>query len=440
MLIGFTVANYRSFRDPATLSMVAANLRAKDEQLDWNNKFEVGSQPALLTSAAIYGRNASGKSNAVQALLFMRAFVLDSFRSTEEVGSIDVEPFRLNTVSAEMPSSFEIVFVNGSIRYRYGFKATRQRVMAEWLYSAPKHAESMLFRREEDTIVVGRTFKEGRERADLVRPNALFLTVLAQLNAATAQKVLSWFRRLTITSGVADMGMRAYTQSLLLQGKNVAPITELVMAMDTGIEGLRVERGKVTKLPKVPPILPDEVRAAIATIMQHPDNEHISVHAMHTVCDEVGNAVAHTEFDLDEQESEGTQKLFALAGPLANALLEGRVLVIDEFDARLHPLLSRRIVELFNDAVTNPQHAQLVIVTHDTGLLDNRLLRRDQIWFVEKDGKGASTLYSLAEFKGVRNDKDYERGYLEGRYGAIPYVSSIAEALTAYEANDVAPE
>lgn len=439
MLIEFTVANYRSFRDPALFSMVAANLKSKDEQLDQNNVFQVEGQSSLLTTAAIYGRNASGKSNLVRALQFMRQFVLESFGSTEETGSIDVEPFRLSTATTGQPSHFEIVFVADSVRYRYGFEATAERVTAEWLYAVPRRSEVLLFDRDLDEISVGRSFaKEGRERKQFTRANALFLTVLAQTNAPTAQKLLKWFRsKLGIASGIHDMSMRIYTQLRLLEKRNDDPIIRLVTAADTGVEGLSaVEATRGEDMLPFPPNMAPEVRAALTTVFTHSDTMSVDVSTLHTVYDEDGQAVDQIEFDLDEQESEGTRKLFALAGPLSSALGTGHVLVIDEFDARFHPLLTQQIIELFNDPITNPNHAQLIIVTHDTGLMDNRRLRRDQIWFVEKDSKGASTLYSLAEFKGIRNDKDYERGYLEGRFGAVPYLSNLAEAVSMYEVED----
>lgn len=442
MLIEFTVANYRSFRDPALFSMVAANLKSKDEQLDQNNVFQVEGQPALLTSAAIYGRNASGKSNLVRAMQFMRQFVLESFGSTEETGSIDVEPFLLSTVTRDQPSHCEIVFVAEAVRYRYGFEATRTRVTAEWLYAVPKRSEVLYFDRKMDEISLGRSFaKEGRERKQFTRPNALFLTVLAQTNAPTAQKLLKWFRsRLSIASGILDEGMRFYTQLRLLEGRNVDPIIRLVTAADTGIEGLRVEPSKRDETPRFPSNMPPEVSAALTTVLNHPDNIRVDVSTQHTIYDVEGKPVGQIEFDLDEQESEGTRKLFALAGPLSVALGSGQVVVIDEFDARFHPLLTQQMIRIFNDPVTNPKHAQLVVVTHDSDLLNNRLLRRDQIWFVEKDSKGASTLYSLAEFKGVRNDLDYEASYLQGRFGAIPYVSELTTAVRESQGEYVAQE
>jgi AAA15 family ATPase/GTPase len=156
-----------------------------------------------------------------------------------------------------------------------------------------------------------------------------------------------------------------------------------------------------------------------------------SVQTMHRKFDEKGNSVSTELFDLDEQESEGTQKVFALAGPLVDTLKDGKVLIIDEFDARIHPLISRAIVELFNSNETNPNNAQLIFMTHDTNLLSNKLFRRDQIWFTEKNRYGATDLYSLAEYK-VRNDASFESDYIKGRYGAIPYIGNLNHLIDSH--------
>jgi AAA15 family ATPase/GTPase len=441
MLIEFTVTNFRSFRTPATLSMLAANLRSKDAKIDQTNVFRVEGQPPLLTSAVIYGRNASGKSNLVAAIAFMRHFVLTSFRATaEDFGGIDVEPFRLTPTTLEQPSSFEIVFVVEGVRYRYGFEATAEQVVAEWLYHVPKTVEAMVFRREQQTVKVGRSFRAAHDRIQFMRPNALFLSTLAGTNAQLAQTLLKWFRKFNTASGINDIGMRVYTMHQMIDGRNIDAIAKFMTSLDTGIEAIHVEKRKHEGAPTFPTGMPENIKSALTTLLADSNSEQVSVRTVHSVYDEHGRVVGQAEFDIDEQESEGTRKLFALAGPVSAALAEGRPLVIDEFDARLHPLLTRQIIELFNNPVTNPRHAQLIVVTHDTDLLDNHLMRRDQIWFVEKDSRGSSTLYSLAEFKGVRNDKDYEKGYIEGRYGAIPFVKGLAEAIEQYEVEDaVAP-
>ena len=424
MLIEFTVGNFRSFRDPQTLSLVAAPIKSKDPELDENTVIKTSANPDLLTSAAMYGANASGKSNLVRALAFMKRFVMHSLKETKATGGIQVEPFRLHAATVGQPSHFEIVFIEGGKRYRYGFEVTKERVTAEWLFFVPSTREARLFEREGDDITVGSYFKEGRDLEQHTRPNALFLSVVAQFNGPKAQKLVTWFGRLGIISGVDDIGMMPFTLMQLVEGEHSEAIKQLVCRLDLGIGDLQVEK-TVRSKPQLPDEMPDEIRQAFLTIMNASDaDERLSIHTIHTQYDHEGNPVGQELFELDEHESEGTQKLFSMSGPLLDTLQKGRVLVVDELDARLHPLMTREIISLFNHKATNPNGAQLIFNTQDTNLLDNRLFRRDQIWFVEKDQQGASHLYSLAEFK-VRNDKDYERGYIQGRYGAVPYLSHI---------------
>jgi predicted ATPase len=424
MLIEFTVGNFRSFRDLQTLSMVAAPIKSKDSALDENTVIQMTNNPNLLTSAAIYGANASGKSNLIQALAFMKYFVINSPKETKATGGINVEPFRLHNGTVEQPSHFEIVFIEDGKRYRYGFKVSKERVLSEWLYFVPSAREARLFEREGADITIGSYFKEGRGLEQNTRPNALFLSIVAQFNGPQAQKLVSWFRRLGIISGVDDMGMMPFTLMQLVEGEYSQAIRDLICRLDLGIGDLQVEKRSVGSKPNLPDEMPDEIRQAFLTIMNASDTEGLAIHTLHTQYDDEGNPTGQELFDLDEHESEGTQKLFAMSGPLLDTLQEGDALVVDELDARLHPLMTREIISLFNHKATNPNGAQLIFNTQDTNLLDNTLFRRDQIWFVEKDKQGASHLYSLAEFK-VRNDKDYERGYIQGRYGAVPYLSHI---------------
>ncbi len=433
MLIAFSIANYRSFRDEVTLSMVAGSLKAKYAELDAKNVFAAPGGINLLTSAAIYGANASGKSNLIAAINFMRYFVINSSERTERTGGIDVEPFRLRTQTVDQPSSFEIVFIVEERRYRYGFEVTAERVEAEWLYVAPKVRESRLFERDGDEIILGEKFKEGRNLSARTRPNALFLSVVAQFDGKIAQKALGWFRSLSITTGLGhlDVGMRFFTERLLSDEGSAEDIVALIKQLDLGIEDIRIEKVVVpiSDIPPLPDEIPEELRTALETAQKFlGEGERRAVRTVHRKVDDAGQPVTPELFDLDEHESEGTKKLFALSGLLVDVLNYGNVLIIDELDARLHPLLTREIVRLFNDPETNPNHAQLVFATQDTNLLDNRLLRRDQIWFAEKDRQGVSHLYSLAEFK-VRNDAIYDKDYIQGRYGAIPFLGDIRQAL-----------
>ncbi len=425
MLIEFTVGNYRSFRDPQTLSLVAAPLKSKDKRLDANNVIQIEGQPDLLASTTIYGANASGKSNLIDALRFMRDFVMNSQEGTRRTGGIDCEPFRLHATSAREPSHFEAVFIHDGLRYRYGFDVNSDRVVAEWLYMATSARESGLFKRDYDEISVGTRFRGGRQLTAQTRPNALFLSVAAQFNSRTAEPILEWFGNLGIVYGIDDFGLRLYSAMESEKAERLESIRRLVCRLDLGIADLKVEKLPRTTL-HIPDSMPEDLAQALQPLQTFLDKSAVEmpvIRTIHTVYDDNGQPIDQQVFDLDKHESEGTRKLFALTGPILETLEQGKVLVVDELDARLHPLMTREIVRLFNDRKTNPRGAQLIFTTQDTNLLDNELLRRDQIWFVEKDRYGASRLYSLAEFKGVRNDLSYERGYIEGRFGAIPYLN-----------------
>ena len=444
MLIEFSVANYRSFRDEVTFSMVASPLKAQDGELDKRNLFAAPGDINLLTSAAIYGANASGKSNLIAAIDFVRRFIVTSSNFTDETRGIDVEPFRLSTETEAEPSSFEIVFIAGKRHYRYGFEVTKEQVEAEWLYVTPRVRESMLFERTGDRIDLGGKFKsEGRDLAERTRPDALFLTVAAQFNGPIAQQILGWFRSLEITTGLFPYSeiMRMYTERQFDREENAADIIALISQLDLGIEDILIEKKQMDNFPRLPPIpddapeqLPDLFKAmegvinVLGEINESRDTVPGVVRTLHGKVSGKGHPVAKELFDLDKHESEGTKKLFALSGFLVDALEHGKVFIIDELDARLHPLLTQQIVRLFNDKERNPNRAQMVFTIQDTNLLDHHLLRRDQIWFTEKDRQQASHLYSLVEFK-IPNDAPFEKDYIQGRYGAIPFLGNIRQVF-----------
>ncbi|MGI2905688.1 AAA family ATPase [Tolypothrix sp. VBCCA 56010] len=400
--------------------MVAANLVAQDKKFDENNVFKVDDHLKLLKSAAIYGANASGKSNLAKALNFMRWFMVNSSKETQSTEKISVERFQLSTETEAKPSFFEIVFLMNGKRYRYGFEATLEKVVSEWLFYVPKIKETRLFERKLDKIRVSKTFQaDGIQQR--TRHNALFLSVSAQFNVKIAEKILDWLTNsINVVSGLDDTGYRGYTVSCLINNKNKDKIIELIKKLDLGFGDVEVEEIEVSP-DSLPRELPDEIKNFF---FKNGVQKVQSVQTMHRKFDEKENTVDTVFFDLEEQESEGTQKVFALAGPLVDTLKNGKVLIIDELDARIHPLISRAIVELFNSNETNSNNAQLIFMTHDTNLLSNQLFRKDQIWFTEKKRYGATDLYSLAEYN-VPNDAPFKSDYIKGKYGAIPYIGNL---------------
>ena len=435
MLIEFSVGNYRSFKEKATFSMVATHVTAKDKQVDVNNTFDAGNNLRLLKTAAMYGANASGKSNFAKALSFMREFTLNSSRDSQAADAISVEPFQLSVGTKEQPSFFEIVFLLQGKRFRYGFEATEQLVITEWLYRASTSREAKLFDRQLDEIGIGSSFREGRGIQQRTRSNALFLSVVAQFNGEIARQIMEWFHTLNVQLGSEDTV--DYTDTLYLLGEEdyKNEIIQLIKQLDLGIYDILVERSNpnstitaalshmVHNRATEPDDPLNESRKQLLRYMERPEAQ-----TLHRVFDERGQLVDTYTFDFDQHESEGTKKLFGLAGSLVPALERGLVVVVDELDARLHPLITRAIIALFNNPDTNPHNAQLIFTTHDTNLLQNTMFRRDQVWFVEKDRFGASHLYSLVEFK-VRNDASFEKDYIQGRYGAIPFIGDLGQVL-----------
>ncbi len=423
MLTEFMVGNYRSFREPVTLSMLATPLR-DDPELDARNIFQEG-KLSLLRSAAIYGANASGKSNLVRALMTMRRLVLNSATKIQAGEKLPIERFRLDVSMRQKPAHFQIVFLLNGKRYRYGFEADEERVHSEWLYHAAQR-ETRLFVREGQVFDVSTSFKREAPASvqEKTRSNALFLSVLAQFNGDIATKILDWFRlQLRAISGLDDEAYAGYTLERLATEENFRQrAREVIRLADTGILDLSVKA-----LPPDHPDLPDKVRdmlKAIAKRENKPESEFTiqNIEVQHPLFDgeqQIGQAI----LDIEE-ESEGTQKFLALLGPMFDILENGWTIFIDELEARLHPLLTREVVRLFNAPETNPRNAQLIFATHDAGLLGECLLRRDQVWFTQKNRYGATELYSLAEMK-ERKDASYLKNYLAGRYGGIPLLGGL---------------
>ncbi|MFY7806030.1 MAG: AAA family ATPase [Limnoraphis robusta] len=423
MLIEFSVGNYLSFKDKVTFSMVASKVTAKYKELDENNIIQVDDELSLLKSAAVYGANASGKSNLVKALNFMQWFVLNSSRETQITDLINVENFKLSTETAEQPSCFEIVFLEDHKIYRYGFEVNQKRVLSEWLFYVPKVKEFRLFERKEDRVKIARRFKEGDDIISKTRNNALFLSVVAQFNGEISKNILLFFaRKLNVISGLHGNIYRNYTIEYFKT--NSSDIINLIKKLDLGIDDISIKTRKV--LPEDLLEIPEEFRTLLISKKLQADD----IYTTHKKYNAEGEVISLEQFDLDKNESEGTKKLFAFAGPILETLRKGEVIVIDELDARLHPLITRTIIDLFNSNETNINNAQLIFMTHDTNLLSDKIFRRDQIWFTEKDRQGATDLYSLVEYK-IENDASFESDYIKGRYGAIPFIGDLSQVIKA---------
>ena len=420
MLIQFKVANFRSFGSEVTLSLEAVKaFKDHAENVVETNRRRV------LRSAAIYGANASGKSNLVKAFAFMQQFVLFSAGQNSTV-RIPTEPFKLERSNLKEPSLFEVSILLDEGTYRYGFQVTTEKVVTEWLLfsTGPRNKERILFSREEGKISVSDEYAEGRGHEQETRGNALFLSLMDSRNDATAGKIVRWYAKCKILFGKNEREYRLQTNMFTdtsarrYLGDSGAHDRWLnfIRQIDNSIIDVKFSKTDLAKFS-------DLMRKGELW----PPGYTLSANGFKVLRQQThdGKPCGNVEFDLENEESSGTDKFLGLAVPWLDILENGRVAFVDELEARLHPQLTRRLVQFFLSPKTNPFNAQLVFVTHDTNLLTYGNLRRDQIWFCEKKRDGATDLYSLAEIK-VRKNAKHEESYIRGRYGAIPFFGDLS--------------
>lgn len=430
MLIQFSVRNFRTFKEKATLSLIASNYD-KDREAE-NILEDANFNLRLLKSAVIYGANASGKSKLMEALNFMRRFAISSSRESQKGDEIEVHPFSLNVETENEPSEFEVIFTYNNVMYRYGFEANKEVVVSEWLYYRPKTKEVELFFRDYQNIENhSRNFTKGAiaVREGMVRDNALLLSLAAQLNDEISIQVIEWFRNLKIISGLREEGYKGYTMSKTKDPLHKQKMLELLKAADLGIQDIKLEMLNIDELPKD---MPKELRDKLIRDSKEENAEIFSdIITTHKKYNNDRQFVENSFMSMDDDESSGTQKFFALTGPILDVLENGFSLVVDELDSKLHPNLICKLVSLFNSKELNPKDAQLIFNTHDTNLLSSGLFRRDQIWFTEKNKFGEARLYSLADFKTdeVRKSEPFEENYIRGKYGAIPFLDTFDDLI-----------
>ena len=421
MLLNFTVENFRSIKEPITLDM-----EAMGQVSELKNNLVAKSRYKLLKSAVIYGANGSGKSNIVKALVFVINFVRHSINRQEGDIIQGINPFILAVGYESKPSFFELEFSIDETKYRYGLEVSQKEVHAEWLFSLPKskRKEILLFVRETQDIEVHKNnFKEGLKLEDKVRTNSLFLSVCAQFNGEISKRVMGYFNRIDVLSGDSNLIDRNFTPNFIKDLDNYQTVISALQQADFGIENIIEEQPFAGKLPNtIPTNLPDELKDKLksAKILMTERKRF----------DAQGVDVGTAKLAFNDAESAGTQKYFYLFGRIQDTLQKGNVLCIDELEASLHPKLTFNIIRMFHDKEINKGGAQLIFTTHDTNLLSSGLFRRDQIYFTEKNRRAETDLYSLAEFKyednsAVRKDANYERNYLKGRYGAIPFLGDL---------------
>jgi AAA15 family ATPase/GTPase len=319
-------------------------------------------------------------------------------------------PFLLSSENKNAPTFFEIIFLlKDGKRFRYGFEYDQTEIVNEWLFTG-KNAknEYPLFVRTKEGIAVSEPFEEGKGKESATNDNRLFISLVAQLGGKTSKQIMEWFKHCNLISGIANESYLFF--SLFMLQKKTSGYEESLAffkKLELGFTDLKV--------------IESESMSADASKL-------LSVKTAHNTYDKNGGITGTVLLDREENESEGTKKILDLAGPIFDTLKFGTILIIDELDAKLHPLITMEIVKLFNNPHSNPNHAQLLFATHDTNLLSADLFRRDQIWFTEKDEREQTDLYALYDFNlpdgtKVRNDANLEKNYIRGRYGAIPFIT-----------------
>lgn len=423
MLIEFKFGNYRSFRDEAVLSMEATGLgRLKSSLISYNSL-------NLLPAVAIYGKNGGGKSNVIRAFWLAVQFIKNAQRTQHEGAEIPVRPFLLNDYSKDTPTFFEFTYVLDNVKYIYGFSATKEKVFSEYLYHAPRGQKATVFARTNQEF----TFTEEKAKRKLiseaVAPNQLFFSVACTMNDAACVSAMKWFREYVFFSrDYTDIPKQLLSYS---NDKNMlAAISDYAKAADLGIEKMEFEF-KDEEIDDLETItnMPENMKSALSAFMQtlkeNSSSSEISLQksevkatSYHKGVNKDGEKVS---FALElSDESDGTRKLMSIAPAIESVLNKGGLVLVDELEKELHPMLVNYIVAKFQSKNANPNVAQIVFTTHNTELLNMELLRKDQLYFADKSRKdGASELYSISDFS-TKTADNIRKGYLAGKYGATP--------------------
>jgi AAA15 family ATPase/GTPase len=424
----FSFGNFKSFKDIQTLSLATSKLKSRFDEIEENNVIHGKNNEGIsfLKSKVIYGANASGKSNIVKALIRFIRIVKTSVKDDSVLDFID--SFRLSTETENQPTFFQIIVWDKNVKYRYGFEATDEKITSEWLFGKPGEREMPYFIRENNKIIeLDKTnFSEGDKLISLIdddsennsvfRHNSLFLSTLATFGFGKLSKqIVDGIASIIVIHGLGHQGMYKFAGDSLKDKQRKKYIVNFLKYGDIGIED--IDNVEIS-----PDDLPEDVEEDIKKEFNKKERKRL-VLSSRKKFNEDNDFVENESFVFGMNESEGTIKMFELSPFIYEAIVENRTIVIDEFDARLHPLLTQKILELFNSKAN--KGSQLIVPTHDTNLLSPKILRRDQIEFVEKDKYGASYLYSLAEFKGIRNDASFEKDYFQGKYGAVPFLGNF---------------
>lgn len=416
MIVYFKVGNFRSIKEPVVVNFTATAV----SELQETNILRAGKH-SLLKSVLLYGSNASGKSNVMEAFLRYRYLILNSGMG-HSTSLIPVQPFLLNKSSESAPTIFESMFVLGNKKYRYGFQAYSSHIESEWLFEVKATTETSVFvRLQQEFEINTKLFVNAEGLENKVNANALLLTVADIFNVPLAHTIYKCFYDMYTIHGLHDSTYKHRTNELFEVEEYKDLINQMMQYADLGINTINVVKFQDQQREHL------EAQGKLNTDPFDADNRS-RVFARHNVYDDEGNIIDERSFSMNEYESEGTKKFYNIIGSILYAVKNGYFVVIDEIDARFHTLLTKAIVRLFNSESIQTG-AQLLAVCHDASVMDNELLRRDQIYITEKNNVGATQLINLAEYKTARKETPWAKNYLEGKYGGIPFIDNLEQIV-----------
>lgn len=431
MLLYFKVKNYRSIRDEAVLDMEAAGLHDAAKNLLPFGKKE------YLPAVAIYGKNGGGKSNLIRSMWLAVQFICNAQKTQTENEPVPVRPFMLNDYSVNEPTAFEFAYVQNGAKYVYGFSATRTHIVSEYLKAWPKGREKNIFLRHGQSFIFPKDNEKKRKELikEAVGKNQLFFAISCTMNYKPCIEAMKWFReKIVFSRDFTDIN-----RNLIDYREDETMLQAIVSAAkkaDVGIEDIQFEIDQQTldlqsqNIPGQMGGMIAALRAFSEALQQNGNEAEVSLNmgklkstTYHTGLNCEGKASRY-ELTLSD-ESDGTRRLMTLAPAIERTLKEGGTLVVDELEREMHLMLIEYVLGRYQEKRNNPAHAQLIFTTHDTSLLNQEILRRDQIYFVDKKREdGASSLYSLADFN-IRNDANIQKAYLLGKFGAVPSIEEV---------------
>lgn len=404
MLLEFSCSNHKSFKDKIVFSTVAGKDNTFEDRLMKCGKYRVSK------ISAIYGANGSGKSNFIDAIQFMKLLVINSINH-QPGDEIRQQPHKL--LSFDVPSEYSVQFVVNGIIYAYGFALQNKLVVDEYLFYFPNGRQKKIFERTADDYIPGDSFKNKFDSCkDVIKPNRLFLSCAANFSAVQEiEAVFNFFKEeLVIYRGFGLDNWRQYSLNRIHDDSRVkAAVLTFLKSLDTGINDIVVDIQETNmSVDEIDPYMPKELKALLAN---HPISK-------------IDTFIHYDKFSVRiEEESTGIQKLIEFLCPLIDILVKGKVLLCDEMETSFHESVFENLIDIINLLKTENK-SQIIFTTHDTNILDLNIFRRDQIWFTELKKESRSTdMYSLVEMKSVRKDENIAKGYISGKYGAIPMLN-----------------